>query len=343
MITIERLEDSEAAGWDAFVRAHESGSFFHLSGWQTVIERAFRQNTHFLMAKQAGNIVGILPMAHVKSRLFGNALISNGFSVGGSPLATSDAAYAALDRAAIDLLKETKAEYIEYRGPVRRHTDWACKDELYAGFSREIEAEEDANLKQIPRKQRAVVRKALKNESLDVRIDKDVDDFYALYALSVRNLGTPVFSKKLFTSFMEVFGEDCEILTITAGGVPVSSVMSFYYKDSVLPYYTGGSLEARRLGSNDLMYWHVMRRAVEKGKTIFDFGRSKKETGPYAFKKNWGFEPVPIVHEFYLPNGGDMPDVNPLNPKYRLMVETWKRLPLPVANFIGPLVVRNIG
>lgn len=343
MIQIETLSENETAAWDDFVRSHEAGSFFHLAGWQKVIETAFRQNTHFLMAKQAGKVVGILPLTHVKSRLFGNALISNGFSIGGSPLALSEAAYDALDKAAIDLLKETGAEYIEYRGPVHRHADWACKDQLYAGFAREIDPEEDAGLKQIPRKQRAVVRKALKNESLAYRIDENVDDFYALYALSVRNLGTPVFSKKLFTCFMEVFGEDCEILTITADGTPVSSVMSFYYKDSVLPYYTGSSLQARRLGSNDLMYWQVMRRAVEKGKTIFDFGRSKKDTGPYAFKKNWGFEPTPIVHEFYLPNGGAMPDVNPLNPKYRLMVETWKRLPLPVANLIGPLVVRNIG
>lgn len=142
---------------------------------------------------------------------------------------------------------------------------------------------------------------------------------------------------------MEVFSEDCEILTICASGKPVSSVLSFYFKDTVMPYYTGSLAEARALGSNDLMYWQLMRRGIENSKTRFDFGRSKVGTGPYAFKKNWGFEPLPIVHEFLLEDGQEMPNLSPANPKFDLMVKAWTHLPLPLANFIGPHIVRNIG
>ncbi len=337
-LTQDRHED-----WDRFVNQQRDATFFHLAGWQSVIERSFGHRTYYLYAERDGIIAGVLPLVHVKSKLFGNALIANAFCVAGGPLSDDVEAGQALQDKATEILSDTGAEYIEYRNPASVPRDWKVKDSLYANFSREIEKAEDANLKQIPRKQRAVVRKALKNDALGFRLDDDISDFYHLYATSVRNLGTPVYGKKFFSNLRDVFGDDCEILTITAEGVPVSSVLSFYFRDQVLPYYTGSATTARRLGSNDLMYWRVMRRAAEMGKTIFDFGRSKVDTGPYAFKKNWGFEPVPIVHAFCLRDGVEVPDINPLNPKYALMVATWKRLPLPVANLIGPHIVRNIG
>ncbi len=270
-------------------------------------------------------------------------MISTAFSIGVGPAAVDDEAAEALDAAAVQLLRSSGADYLEYRRPARAHPDWVQKMGLYANFSRSMLEDESEDLLQIPRKQRAVVRKALKNEALAVRIDETVDDFYRLYSLNVRNLGTPVFPRRFFRELSREFGPDCEILTVTAHGKPISSVMSFYFRDAVMPYFTGSHVEARALGSNDLMYWHVMRRAVEKGYRVFDFGRSKEGTGAFNFKKNWGFSPQPICHEFCLKEGTEMPDLNPLNPKYAAMVATWKRLPLPVANFIGPLVVRNIG
>lgn len=342
-LVIDRLQSGEEETWERFLEGLDEANFFHRIGWKHVIERSFRQKTHYLKATRDGDLVGILPLVEIKSRLFGHALISTAFSIGGGVAALDDEAAAALDAEALKLLGETGADYLEYRRPPRPHDEWTQKLDLYANFSRPMLEDEDEDLKQIPRKQRAVVRKALKNEALEVRIDQSVDDFFALYSLNVRNLGTPVFPRRFFGSLMETFGNDCEVLTVTVDGRPISSVMSFYFRDAVMPYFTGSHVDARRLGSNDFMYWHVMRRAVAKGYRTFDFGRSKAGTGPYAFKKNWGFEPEPIVHEFVLKDGTQMPELNPLNPKYALMVATWKRLPLPVANFIGPLVVRNIG
>jgi FemAB-related protein (PEP-CTERM system-associated) len=189
-----------------------------------------------------------------------------------------------------------------------------------------------------------MVRKGIDKELVSV-IDPNVDRLYDMYAESVRNLGTPVFSKKLFRCLHEEFGpKSCEILTVEHKGQAVSSVMNFFFRDEVLPYYGGGSAAARGLAANDFMYWSVMARAVdERGCRIFDFGRSKVGTGSYAFKKNWGFEPQPLYYEFRLSAGDSLPDINPLNPKYRLMVSVWKKLPLPVANFLGPFISKNLG
>jgi FemAB-related protein (PEP-CTERM system-associated) len=159
----------------------------------------------------------------------------------------------------------------------------------------------------------------------------------------VRNLGTPVFPKAYFRNLKAEFGEDCDVVTILSGGKAVASVMNFYFRDEVLPYYGGGTDEARPVAANDFMYWEVMRRAAERGCRLFDFGRSKVDTGSYAFKKHWGFEPEPLHYEYYLRGKAAIPDVNPLNPKYRLFIQAWQRLPLPVSKLVGPLVVRNLG
>lgn len=342
-IRVHSLDADAAARWDAFVATRPEATFFHHAAWRRVLEESFRHPAHFLYAEQAGEIVGVLPLVHIKSRLFKHGLISLPFCVAGGPIAVSDAAYAALDERAAALMAELGADFLEYRNPARPHPDWTRQTDLYANFERALEPEEDANLKAIPRKQRAVVRKALKAAELDWTIDDGVDRFYRLYALSQRNLGTPVTPKRYFERLQAAFGADCEILTVTERGRPVASVMSFYFRDKVMPYYTGSVPEARRLGANDLMYWRLMRQAVGRGAGRFDFGRSKAGTGPYAFKKNWGFEPAPLVYEFKLRAGMAVPEVNPLNPKYRLFIALWQRLPLPLANLIGPHVVRNLG
>jgi FemAB-related protein (PEP-CTERM system-associated) len=134
-----------------------------------------------------------------------------------------------------------------------------------------------------------------------------------------------------------------DVVTVRDGELPVAAVMNFYFRDEVLPYYGGGTRAARELYANDFMYWEVMRRAGVRGARLFDFGRSKVGTGAFAFKKNWGFAPQPLEYRFRLAPGAAIPDHNPLNPKYRLFIAAWKRLPLPVANLLGPPIVRGIG
>ena len=341
-IEIRALAPASAGHWDAFIAQCPEATFFHRAGWKEVIETSFGHDCPFLYAARAGEIAGVLPLVHVKTRLFGNGLISTGFTVGGGPAAIDDAARTALDRAAIALAEERGVDFLEYRSGTATHPGWASKPELYVVFRKPIEADDEKNMQAIPRKQRAMVRKGIK-AGLVSEIDDETERLYDVYAESVRNLGTPVFGRPYLRHLKRVFGDDCDVVTILDRGTPVASVMNFYFRDTVLPYYGGGTAGAREVAGNDFMYWEVMRRAAARGYRMFDFGRSKRGTGAFAFKKNWGFPPEPLVYEFHLRKGGEVPDVNPLNPKYRLFIAAWQRLPLALANRIGPLVARGLG
>jgi len=341
-VTIKTMSAADRGRWDAFVSAQEEGTFCHRAGWARVIEEAFGHRTHYVYAERGGAITGILPLTEIKSRLFGHALVSNAFSVYGGPVAVDAESRAALTDCAVRLMENTGAAHVEFRSIRAATPGWVAKDGLYVTFRREISPDHEKNLTAIPRKQRAVVRKGIAN-ALETRVGHDWRTLHRVYAESVRNLGTPVFPRRYFRLLCEEFGSDAEILVVEDRGAPIAAVLSFYFRDQVLPYYGGGTPAARDRAGNDIMYWEVMRRAADKGCRWFDFGRSKVGTGAYSFKKNWGFEPTPLTYEFKLRPGEAVPDVNPLNPKYRLMVETWKRLPLPVANFLGPYLVRNLG
>jgi FemAB-related protein (PEP-CTERM system-associated) len=345
-VQIKILEAEGRSAWDRFVldECPEAG-FFHRSGWRDVIEGVYRQRCHYLYAERDGRVVGVLPLVHVRSPVFGDRLISTAFTIGGGAAALDEEARAALDDKALQLMNRLGVACFEVRGPARPHDGdgWVAKGETYANFSRPIPAAEEDCLKQIPRKQRAVVRKAIVAGNLSDEVDSHPDRFFPLYAFSMRNMGTPVFGKRFFAAVMQVFGNDCDCLTVLDHGTPVAGVMSFYFRNQVMPYYTGSLPQARDLGANDFMYWRLMRRAYDRGFSVFDFGRSKLGTGPFSFKKNWGFEPRPIIHEYRVPGGGAAPEINPLNPKYQLFIALWKRLPLSLANFLGPHVARQIG
>jgi FemAB-related protein (PEP-CTERM system-associated) len=209
-------------------------------------------------------------------------------------------------------------------------------------FRRELAPDEEGNLKAVPRKQRAMIRKGQQAGLVSER-DQDLDRFYPVFAESYRNLGTPVLGRRYFDALLEVFGPQAQVLTILDGSVPVASVLSFRFRDEILPYYGGGTDAARANKANDFMYWEVLRRALEEGVRVFDFGRSKEGTGSYRFKKHWGFEPEPLAYQYHLVRAKTLPDVNPLNPKYQRMIATWQRLPLGVTRLVGPWIARNLG
>jgi FemAB-related protein (PEP-CTERM system-associated) len=342
-VQVRELVDAREGEWDAFVFSCEEATFFHRAGWRRVIERSFGHRSHYLYAERDGSIVGVLPLTHITSALVGRSLVSTGFCVYGGPAGTGQEAVEALDDAARALAAELDVDFVEYRHRLeRRYSGTAVKSDLYVTFRKSIDADVEKNMLSIPRKQRAMVRKGIK---LDLQSDiaSDCRHFHRVYSESVRNLGTPVFPRSYFEELIREFGPDCEVLVVSQGGRPISAVMTFFFRDEVLPYYGGGTSRARELAGNDFMYWEVMRRACERGARLFDFGRSKRGTGAFDFKKNWGFEPQPLFYSFIMRRGQKPPDINPLNPKFRTLVEIWKRLPLPVANFIGPHIVRHFG
>jgi FemAB-related protein (PEP-CTERM system-associated) len=344
-LTIRRLDAhsaADAARWDAFVLACPQATFFHRAGWQALIREVFRHDTYFLYAEAGGFIRGVLPLGHVKSRLFGNALTSLPFSVYGGVAALDEQAAVALEQEAEQLAQRLGVDHLELRNVQRRHTDWPLQD-LYVTFRKPIAPKEEDNMLAIPRKQRAMVRKGIKN-GLTSHIDTTVDRFFALYADNVHRHGTPALPKAYFKGLCRVFGPDCEVLTVCApDGRAISSVLSFYFRDEVLPYYAGDDEAARDLAANDFKYWELMRLACARGLKVFDYGRSKQDTGSYAFKKNWGFEPTPLHYEYRLYKSDSVPQNNPANAKYRLLIAAWKRMPIGLANWLGPKIVRNLG
>jgi FemAB-related protein (PEP-CTERM system-associated) len=345
-VVVRALESAGEAAWDRFVEAMPAGTFFHRAGWAKVIETAFGHATHYSFTERDGAITGVLPLARVKTLLFGDTLISNPFCVYGGPLAIDAESEAALTAHAESLLVRTGASALEFRhlgsAVDTAGTGWIERPDLYVTFRKSIEGDNDRNMKAIPRKQRAMVRKGIQN-GLSSIANRDVGVLHRIYAESVRNLGTPVFARRYFQILMDVFGDAADIVTIMDGETPIASVMNFYFRNEVLPYYGGGSAAARGRAGNDFMYWETMRLAADRGFRLFDFGRSKIGTGAFSFKHNWGFEPEKLHYRFRLKPGETMPDHNPLNPKYRMFIAAWKRLPLPVANVLGPLIVRGVG
>lgn len=343
-VSVRSFKPQDAKQWDSYVDNHPSGSFFHLTGWITVIKEVFGHKPHYLVATQQQEIVGVLPLVQQKSMLFGHSLVSTPFCVYGGVIANDDEIRHALEQAAYDKGVALGVDYVELRDkePTESTSVWQTHSN-HATFFAEIPEDPEQILTSIKRKQRAVIRHSQKN-SLSWSNDNDISQCYDLYAESVRNLGTPVFSKKLFKTLLDVFPESSETLVIKdAQGEPVSSVLSFYYKDEVLPYYGGGNLSARGLKSNDFMYFQLMHLAHQKGMNRFDFGRSKLDSGAYKYKKNWGMTEQPLNYKIALIKATELPNLSPNNPKYKLLIDTWKKLPLPVSKAIGPHISKFLG
>ncbi|RIX45696.1 MAG: FemAB family PEP-CTERM system-associated protein [Rhodocyclales bacterium GT-UBC] len=339
---LDPTDEATVQRWEKFVENCAEASFFHKSGWQEIIQKVFKHDTYFLFVENDCTIEGVLPLVHVNSLLFGNSLISLPFAVYGGIAANSEAAAKALEEEAERIALKLGVAHLEFRNLKPRHTDWPTQD-IYVTFRKELHTEVEANMLAIPRKQRAMVRKGIKN-GLISQIDSNADRFFKLFADNVHRHGTPALPKRYFEALMKTFGQDCEILTVsTPDGQALSSVLSFYFRDEVLPYYAGDHEGARDLAANDFKYWELMRLACERGIRIFDYGRSKVGTGPYAFKKNWGFEPQALHYEYRLYKRDAIPQNNPNNAKFKYFIEIWRRMPIGLANWLGPHIVRNLG
>jgi FemAB-related protein (PEP-CTERM system-associated) len=334
------------------VLAHPAGTFFHLSVWREILKRSFGYQPIYLYVEEGSRILGILPLFLVKSWIFGRSLVAMPVGVYGGILAADDDTSRMLLEKATRLAQEYKVRYLEIRGnpyldcatmPSANGSAsrWSRKD-LYVTFLSEIESTEEANLARIPRKQRRMVRQGGKYGLRAIFDNERVREFYDVYAESVRNLGTPVYGFHYFKILLEALGDRCKILLVEHQGRAVAGVMSFFYKDQVLPYYGGALKQFFQLAPNDFMYWALLRYAATRGCKTFDFGRSKEGTGSYDFKRHWGFDPKPLPYWYYTLNGHGAPDTSPLNPKLQWAIRIWRGLPLSLTKAVGPHIVRHI-
>lgn len=337
-------DPAEVARIEHFVAAQAEGEIFHRPAWLGAVEAGSGQRALGIVAEAGGAITGWLPLTEIHSPIFGRALASSGFAVGGGALAPDQATSLRLCAAAEELALRLSCPSIELRGGgLPWH--WSIRSDAHCSFTAALAEDDEAQLLAIPRKQRAEVRKALELE-LTVEVGTSVEDraaHYAVYAESVRNLGTPVFPRMLFDAMLDAFGDDADILTVRYQGAPVASVLSLYHKGAVLPYWGGGTYAARALRANDRMYYALMCHARRRGCSSFDFGRSKTNSGPYHFKKNWGFEPSPLAYARWTAPGAQERDIDPNSPRHAARITLWKRLPRSLADRIGPVIARGLG
>jgi FemAB-related protein (PEP-CTERM system-associated) len=337
-VRVEHASDDDPR-WDAYVASRPEGTFFHRAGWCRAFARVFGYRWRGLIALRGTRVAGVLPLAQVSGFPRGTSLISSPFASYGGVLADDAGAGAALLEAATALAAETGARYLELRDGMR-FPELPVKD-LYVTFRRPIGPDHERNFAEIRGKQRTSIRNAQKHGLTSYTGGAELlPVLYPIYSHSVRNLGTPVFPRRLFQALLEEFPNDSRILVVESAGKPVSAVLAFFHAGHALPHYAGTLREAYRYSGSDFMYWSLMRVAADLGCTVYDFGRSKRETGAFEFKKHWGLEPTPLAYQYRLLRDKTIPDLSPRNPRFSLAIRAWRRLPLPVAERIGPRVVR---
>lgn len=348
LVGLVSLEDPGTVSQiEAWLSTRADSTPFHRPAWIMAVAAGNRQRAEMLVAKRAGaEIVGLLPLNIIHSPLFGRALVSSGFAVDGGILTDDPAVARLLAERAVALAGRWSCPTVELRGGAEPGDGWKTRTDSYLGFSRPLAADDEAELLAVPRKHRAELRKGLANDLIcEFGSDDRLRDLhYALYCRSVHNLGTPVFPRAMFEQVLDRFGDKAEIVLISSSsGEPLTTILSLYHGDAVMPYWQGADRAARTARSNEVAYYRVMGRARERGCTIFDFGRSKVGTGPALWKKTWGFEGVPLAYHIHAAPGHEPRDINPLSPQYKHKIELWRSLPNAVADRLGPWIARGLG
>lgn len=342
--TIKALDpDAEHRPWDAFVGKHPRGSVYHLAGWRQVIWKVFRQEQIYLQAIDGeGMILGVLPMVRQKSMLFGHRLLSMPYFNYGGPLGDSDEIETALMEHAGEVATATGAASIEFRDMIRRAEAWPCRDEKVQMIL-ELPESPEAMGQKLGSKRRSQIRRARKEDPEILRGGVELlDDFHEVFAITMRDLGTPVYPRKFFARILETFPENSEIISIRMGGSPVSAGLLIHHARELQIPWAGTLRAVNKFSINMLLYWEVIEKAILRGFERFDFGRTTIDSSTFKFKKQWCAEPRPMYWHYWLAPGEERPKLNPDNPRYKRAIAIWQKLPLPITKLVGPHLVKNL-
>jgi FemAB-related protein (PEP-CTERM system-associated) len=340
LLEVKPFELGVEKRWDRFVLEHPGASFFHLIGWKRIIEKTFGHTARYFYSERDGEITGIAPIFECSNWLIGRCFISIPLAAYGGIVAVDAESRQALLDHSKRMAGSASAEYLELRNRGGGLLDGFHANQLYVTFNAPLFPDAASNLKRLPKDTRYMIRKAEKGGLRVQRGMEQLDVFYELFAESMHRLGTPVFPRALFRNIVDEFPEHTQLMLVYNGEDAVSGVLSFFFRDTILPYYAGAKLEATRLAANNFMYWELIKSAGEQGFRTFDFGRSKKGTGAFAFKSQWNMNAEPLDYQVFLVKRKTVPNFSPVNPKFEMAIRLWQNLPFSVTKWLGPSAVR---
>jgi FemAB-related protein (PEP-CTERM system-associated) len=339
-VEIRALGIEEHGAWDTFVLRHPHGSSFHLTAWKKAIESVFDYKPFYLLAADSGVIQAVLPLFLIDNFIMGKVLMSSPFAVYGGVLSVSDEAREALRDSVIRLSKDLGVQYVELRNAYPEQRLGFSPVNRYVTFTQQVEPRDGEQLlAALPKKTRNMVRKASKN-AYSVRSAQQLETFQDMLARSYQRLGTPCFPSRWFCALSESFGDLADVREVMLNGVVVAVSMNFFFRDQMHTFYAASDPEYLNYAPNNYLYFDHLLWAGNNGYRIFDFGRSKLDTGTFEFKKHWATEMRELPYEILLAARKDLPNFTPKNEKFSLAIRTWQKLPLPVTRLLGPRLIR---
>jgi FemAB-related protein (PEP-CTERM system-associated) len=339
-VSVSRAESGDV--WDRYVDSHPLATVDHAWGWRRVFESALAHRTAYLIASRTGRTCGVLPLVLFHSRLFGRSAISLPFLNYGGMLADDAETGRALVAGAEREGRQFGASHVEFRHTAAQCPALPARQHKVA-MTLALASTVDGQWTAIDRKIRNQVRKAQKEGLTSASGGQElVDEFYAVFSRNMRDLGTPVYPKALFVETLRVFEGQAAITLVRRGDQAIAAAVTLAFRQTVLNPWASALREFRNLSPNVLLYWAMVESAIGRGATVFDFGRSSPGGGTYQFKEQWGAVPTPMHWEYVLIGRSDPPNQGPTNPKFERAIELWKKLPMPVANFVGPLIARHL-
>jgi serine/alanine adding enzyme len=337
-----KLLTNEEVRWDQYVQNSSEASLYHLTGWKRVIEQTFGHPTYYVYAWQRDRIVGILPLVFLKSLFFGKFFVSLPFFNYGGIVADTDEIRQCLLEKAIHIAKQAGVDHIELRHTANYELNLPTKtSKVLMLLDLPATAEELWN--SFKSKLRSQIRRPEK-EGFTVKFGQldEVESFYEVFVHNMRDLGTPVYTKRLFENILHEFPDNTRICTVYDNGKPIASGFIIGFKHVLQIPWASSLRTYNRFGPNMLLYWNILKFACEQGYTQFDFGRSTPNEGTYKFKQQWGTRPVQCYWQYWLSAGDKLPELNPHNPRYQFAIRIWQRLPLSLTKWLGPKIVKFI-
>lgn len=341
---IDDLSSEKSSAWYKYVSIAENSSIYHQYAWLDLIARVFGHGSYYMCAMNAaGQIIAVLPLIHMKSRFFGNFLVSIPYFDYGGSIALNLDDNKNLHSRAIEIARSVSATHIEFRD---------IDSNLYPGLG--IRVDKVSKRLQLPSnsdqlwpsfnsKLRFQIRRPQQENPAIRHGGKElIGDFYRVFSRNMRHLGTPVYSKVFFNSIFEYFQGHCYIVVIYYQNLSVAAGFLIGYKGMLEISWASSLKEFNKMNFIMLMYWEALKLSISNSCQIFDFGRSSVDSGTYRFKKQWGAKPVQLYWHYWLKDGGEVPMLHPSNPKYKLAIDMWQKLPLHIANYLGPMIVKNL-